>query len=178
MNLPTGDSAKNETQKEVSRNFVTQEEPNSQWCPLLVVVQSCPTLCNPMDRSTPGFSVHHYLLEFAQTHVHWVDDINQPSPPLSPSSPPALSLSQHQGLSSELALCIRWPKYWSFSFLITPSSEDSWLISFKIDWFDLLEVQGTLKVFSSTTVGKHLFFGAQPSLWSNCHVCPWLLKTP
>ena len=105
------------------------------------VTQLCPTFCDPMDCSTSdslSFTIS------AQTHTHWVDDAIQPSHPL-PSSPPALNLSQHQIFSSELALCIRWPKYWSFSFLIPPSSEDSWLISFKIVWFDLFAVQGTLK---------------------------------
>ena len=84
--------------------------------------------------------VLHHLLEFAQTHVHWVDDTIQPSHSLSPPSPPALNLSQHQGLYH-----IRWPKYWSFSFSISPSSEHSGLISFRIKWFDLLAFQGNLK---------------------------------
>ena len=97
--------------------------------------QSCPTLCNPMDCSTPGFPVHHQLLELAQTHVHRVGDAIQPSHPL--SSPPALNLSQHQG-PNESDLHIRWPKYWSFSFSISPSNDYSGLISFRIDWFDLL----------------------------------------
>ena len=105
------------------------------------VTQSCPTLCNPMNRSTPGLPVHHQLLEF--THVHRVGDAIQPSPPLLFPSPPALNLSQHQGLFKWVS--IRWPKYWSFSFIISPSSEYSGLISFRIDWFDLLAVQGTLK---------------------------------
>ena len=82
-----------------------------------------------------------YLLEFAQTHVHWVTDAIQPSRPL--SSPSALNLSQHQVFSNELALHIRWPKYWSFSFSISPSNEYSGLISFRTDWLDLLAVQGT-----------------------------------
>ena len=98
-----------------------------------------------MDYSTPGSPVLHYLPEFAQTHVHWVGDTIQPSHPLSPPSPPAPSLSQHQVFSNELALCIRWPKYWSFSFSISPSSEYSGLISFMMDWFDLFAVQGSLK---------------------------------
>ena len=80
--------------------------------------------------------------------------------------------------SNELALCIRWPKYWSFSSSISPSNEYSELVSFRIDWFNLLAVQGTLKVFSSTTVWKHQFFGTQPSLWPNSHLCPWLLEKP
>ena len=97
----------------------------------------CPTLCNPMNCSMPGFPVLHCLLEFAQTHVHWVGDATQSSQPLLPQSFPA------SGFSNELALCIRWPKYWSFS--ICPSNEYSGLISFRIDWFDLLAVQGILK---------------------------------
>ena len=73
--------------------------------------------------------------------------------------------------SNELTLCMRWPKYWNFSFGISPSNEYSGLISFRIDWFDLLAVQGLSRVFSSTTVQKHQFFGTQPSLWSNSHIC-------
>ena len=94
-----------------------------------------------MHCSLPGSSVLHCLPEFAQTHVHWVNHAIQPSHPLSIPSPYALSLFQHQGLFNELALHIRWPKYWSFS----PSNEYSGLISFRIDWFDLLAVQRTLK---------------------------------
>ena len=109
------------------------------------VAQSCPTLCGPMDCSTPGFSVHHHLPEFAQTHVHWVGDVIQPFYPLSSPSPPAFNLSQPRGLSSESALCIKWPKYWHFTFSISPSNEYSGLISFRMDWLDLLAVQGTLK---------------------------------
>ena len=109
------------------------------------VAQSCPTLCDPMNCSTPGLPVHHQLPEFTQTHVHWVRDAIQPSHPLSSPSPPALNLSQHQGLSNESALHIRWPKYWSFSFNISPSNEHSELISFRMDWLGLLAVQGTLK---------------------------------
>ena len=97
-----------------------------------------------LDCSTPGFPVHHCLLEFAQTHVHRVSDAIQPSHPLSPS-PPALNPSQIRIFSKESALWIRWPKYWSFSFSISPSSEHSELISLSIDWFDLLAVQGTLR---------------------------------
>ena len=79
--------------------------------------------------------------------------------------------------SNESALHIRWPEYWSFSFSISPSTEYSRLIFFSIDWFDLLAVQGTLtRVFSRTTVWKHQFFGAQPSLWSNFHISAWLLE--
>ena len=93
----------------------------------------------------PGLPVHHQLPEFMQTHVHWVSDAIQPSHPLSSHSLPAFNLAQHQSLSNESVLCIRWPKYWSFSFSISPSKEHSGLISFRMDWFDLLAVQGTLK---------------------------------
>ena len=98
-----------------------------------------------MDCSMPGFSVHHQLPGITQTHVHWVGDTIQPSHPQSSPSPPALSLSQHQGFSKESVLRIRWPKYWSFNFSISPSNECSGLISSRIGWLDLLTVQGTLK---------------------------------
>ena len=107
-------------------------------------VQSCPTLCDLMDRSMLGLPVHHQLLEFTQTHIHWVGDAIQPSHPLLSSSP-AFGLSQCQVFSSESALRIRWPQYWRFSFSISPSSEYSRLISFRTNWFELLAVQGTLK---------------------------------
>ena len=99
---------------------------------------------------TPWTAAHqascpHHLPEFAQTHVHWVSDVIQPSHPLSSPSPPAFNLSQHQVFSNELVLCIRWPKYWSFSFSISPSNEYSGLISFRINWFKLLAVRGILK---------------------------------
>ena len=109
------------------------------------VAQSCPTLCDPMNRSTPGLPVHHQVLESTQTHVHCVGDAIQASHPLSSPSPPALNISQHQGLLNESALQIRWPKYWSFSFHISPSNEHPGLISFRMDWLDLLAVQGTFK---------------------------------
>ena len=109
------------------------------------VAQSCLTFCDPMDCSTPGLPIHHQFPEFTQTHVHWVGDAIQPSHPLSFPSPPAFTLSQHQGLSNESVLHIRWPKFRSFSFSISPSSEYSGLISFRMDWLVLLAVQGTLK---------------------------------
>ena len=109
------------------------------------VPKSCLTFCNPMDCSTPGFPVLHYLLDFTQTRVHRVSDAIQPSHPLSSPSPPALNLSQHQVFSNESVLCIRWPKYWGFSFNISLSNEYSGLISFRMDWLDLLVVQGTLE---------------------------------
>ena len=98
-----------------------------------------------MDCSTPDHTVHHQLLELTQTHVHWVGDAIQQSRPLLSPSSPAFNLSQNQGLFNESVLCIRWPKYWSFSFRTSPSNEYSGLISFRMDWLDLLAVQGTLK---------------------------------
>ena len=107
--------------------------------------QSCPTLCDPVDHSTPGLLVYHQLLEFTQTHVHRVDDAIQPSllcHPLLllPPNPPSIKV-----FSNESTLPMRWPKYWSFSFSISPSNEHPGLISFRMDWLDLLAVQGTLK---------------------------------
>ena len=110
------------------------------------VAKLCPILGNLMDCSTPGFPVLHYLQEFAQTHVHWVSDATQPSQPLSSASLFAFKLSQHQSLFLMSWFYVSgWPKYWSFSFRISPSNERSGLISFRIDWFDLLTVQGTFK---------------------------------
>ena len=107
--------------------------------------QSCLTLCDPMNRDTPGLPVHHQLPEFTQTHVHRVGDAIQPShfrcpllllPPISPSI---------RVFSNKSTLRMRWPKYWNFSFSISPSNEHPGLISFRMDWVDLLAVQGTLK---------------------------------
>ena len=97
------------------------------------VTESCLTLCDPMNHSTPGLPVHHQLPESTQTHVHWVSDAIQPSHPLSSPSSSALNLSQQQVFSNESALPIRWPKYWSFSFNISSSNEHPGLISFRMD---------------------------------------------
>ena len=109
------------------------------------VDQSCLTVSDPMDCSMPGLPVHHQLPGLTQTHVHWVGGAIQPSHPLSSPSPPAFNLSQHQSLFKWVSLHIRWPKYWSFCFSISPSHEYSGLISFRMDWLDLLAIQGTLK---------------------------------
>ena len=101
--------------------------------------------CDPMKCRMPGFPFHHQLSEPTQTHVHEVGDTIQTSYPLLSPSPPALNLSQHLDFSNESALHIRWPKYWSFILTISPSNEHPGLISFRIDWLDLLAVQGTLK---------------------------------
>ena len=124
-------------------------------CCCYSVAQSCLTLCDPMDCSTPGFPVFHCLPEFAQTHVHGVSDAVHPSHPLLSPSPPALSLSQHQDLSSELALRIRWPKHWSFSSSISPSNE--YLNWFPLGWTSLISMQSKVlsRVFSSVRTQKH-----------------------
>ena len=98
-----------------------------------------------MDCSTPGFPVLHQLPELAQAHVHRVSDAIQPSRPLSSPSPPAFNFPSIRVFSTELALRIRWPKYWGFSFIISPSNEYSGLISFRVDWLDLFVIQRTLK---------------------------------
>ena len=116
-----------------------------------------------MNRSTPGLPIHHQLLEFTQTHVHRVGDAIQPSHPLSSPSPPAFNFPSIRVFSSESALRMRWPKYCSFSFSISPSNEHLGLISFRMDWLDLLAVQGTLKSllptprFKSISSSAHSF---------------------
>ena len=102
-------------------------------------------LCNPMDCSTPGFPVHHQLSGIAQTQVHWVGGAIRPSHPLLSPSPPAFNLSQHQGRFRWVSSLHQVAKVWSFSFNVSPSNEYSGLISFRMDWFDLLGVQGTLQ---------------------------------
>ena len=109
------------------------------------VAQSCPTLCDLMNHSTPGLPVHHQLPEITQTHVHRVGDAMQPSYPLLSSSPPAPIPPSIRVFSNESTLRMRWPKNWSFSFSISPSNEHPGLISFRMDWLDLLAVQVTLK---------------------------------
>ena len=122
------------------------------------VAQLCPTLCDPMDCSTPGLPVYHQLPEFTQTHVHWVGDSIKPSHPVIPFS--SFHLSQHQGLFKWVSSSL----YWSFSFNISTSNEYSELICFKLDWLDLPAAQRNLRVFSNTTVQKHQFYGVQLSL--------------
>ena len=128
------------------------------------VAQSCPTLCDPMDCSTPGFPVHHRIPELTQTHVHRVDDAIQPSHPLSSPSPPVFIFPIIRVFSNESAPCIKWPKYWSFSFSISPSNEHPGLISFRWTGWISLQSKGLLGVFSNTTVQKQQFFSTQLSL--------------
>ena len=109
------------------------------------VAHSCPTLCDPMNRTMPGLPVHHQFPELTQTHAYQVGDAIHPSHPLSSPSPPAPNPSQHQGLFQWVNSSREVVKYWSFSFSISPSSEHPGLISFRMDWLDLPSVQGTLK---------------------------------
>ena len=131
-----------------------------------------------MDCGTPGFPVLHYTqsllklmsIELVMLSYHlifWHCFLLLPS----------VSLSIRV-FSNESVLHIRWPKYWSFSFNISPSNEYSGLISFRIDQFDILVVQGTLKSLLQHTIQKHQFFSAQLFLWSNSHICTWLLRKP
>ena len=109
------------------------------------VAQLCPTLWDPVNCSTPGLPVHHQLTGFTQTYVHRVGDAIQQSHPLSSLLLLTLIPPSIRVFSNESTLCMRWPKYWSFNFSISPSNEHPGLISFRIDWLDLLGVQGTLK---------------------------------
>ena len=119
--------------------FIVQVEISS-------VAQLCPTLCDPIHRNKPGLPVHHQLPESTQTHVHWVGDAIQASHPLSSPSPSPSIFPSIRVFSNESALCIRWPKYWSFSFNIIPCNEHPGLmIPFRMDWLDLLPIQRTLK---------------------------------
>ena len=125
------------------------------------VAQSCPTLCDLMNRSTPGLPVHHQLLEFTQIHAHRVGDAIQPSHPLSSPSPPALNLSQHQILFQSVSSSHQMAKVLEFQLQHQPSSEHPGLISFRMDWLDLLAVQGTRKSLiphhsSKASILRHL----------------------
>ena len=142
------------------------------------VTQSCPTLCDPMDCSTPGFPVYHQLPELTQTHVHRVGDAIQPSYLLSSPSPPAFNLSQHQDL-------FQWVSSSHQLQSIGASASASVLLMNIQDWFPLgltglipFQSKGLARVFSNTTVQKHQFFSVQPSLWSSSHIHTWLLEKP
>ena len=142
----------------------------SEFLQFTSVAQSCPTLCGPMNRSTPGLPVHHQLSEFTQTHVHRVGDAIQPShalsaPSLLPPIPPSISV-----FSSESALQMRWPKYWSFSFSISPSNEHPGLTPLGWTGWISLQSKGLSRLFSNTTVQNHQLFSAQVSSQSNSHI--------
>ena len=135
-------------------------------------------LCDPMDCCMPGLPVHHQLPVITQTHVHRVSDAVQPFHPLSSPSPPAFNLSRIRIFFNESILCIRWPKYWSFSFSISPSNECSGLISFRIDWLDLLAVQGTLKSLLQHHSSKASILWCSAFFIPNSHTHSWLLEKP
>ena len=129
------------------------------------VSQSCLTLCDPMNCSTPGLPVHHQLLEFTQTHVHWVGDAIQPSHPLSSPFPPAFKLSQHQGLFQWVSSLHQVAKVVGVSALVSvlPMNTQDWSPLGWTGWI-ILQSKGLSRVFSNTTVQKHQFFGPQRSL--------------
>ena len=127
--------------------------------------QSCLILCDPMDCSTPGLPAHHQLPEFAQIHVHRVGDAIQPTHSLSFPSPPASTFPSISIFSKESVLCIRWLKYWSFNFSMSPSNECSGLITFRISWFDLA-AQETLKSLLQHHSSLALSFLYSPTLTS------------
>ena len=148
------------------------------WHQFSSVTQSCPTLCDPMNCSTPGLPVYHQPPEFTQTHVHQVGDAIQTSHPLLTPSPPAPIPPSIRVFSNESTLWNRWPQYWSFRFsIIPPKNTQGWS---PLEWTGWISLQskGLPRVFSNTTVQKHQFFGAQLSLWSHSHIHTWLLEKP
>ena len=141
------------------------------------VPQSCPTLCDPMNRSTPGLPVHHQLPEFTQTHVHRVGDPIQPSHPLSSPSPPAPNPSQHQSL-------FQWVNQWGGQSIgvsalasVLPMNTQDWSPLAWTGWISL-QSRGLSRVFSNTTVQKHQVFSVQLSSQSNSHIHTWPLEKP
>ena len=150
---------------------------NSRWVQFSSVAQSCPTLWNPMDCSTPFFPVHHQLPELAQTHVHWVGDAIQPSHPLLSPSPPAFNLFQHQGDA------FHWVTSLHQVAKVLQLQHQSFQWIFRTDFLPdglglILQSNGLSRVFSNTTVQKHQFSGTQLSLWSNSHIHTWILEKP
>ena len=133
------------------------------------VAQSCPTLCDPMGCSMPGFPGPQHLPEFAQVHVHCIGDAIQPFHPLMPSSASALNLSQRQRLLQQVSCSHQVTKIRELQLQHQSFREYSGLMSLKIGRFDLLAAEGLSGVFSSTMVRRHQFFGILPSLWSSSH---------
>ena len=148
-------------------------------CCFCSATQSCPALCHPMDCSMPGFPVHHYLLDLLRLMsielVMLSNHLILCCPPLLllPSIFPSIRV-----FSNELALHIRWPKYWSFSFSISLSRNTKGWFPLELTALISLQSRELSRAFSNTTVQKHQFFGTQPSLWSNSHICIWLLEKP
>ena len=141
------------------------------------VAQSCLTLCDPMNRSTPGLPVHHHLPEFTQTHVHRVGDAIQPSHPRSSPSPPAPNPSQHQSLFQWVNSLHEVAKGVSALASFLPKNAQGWS---PLEWTGWISLQskGLSRVFSNTTVQKHQFFGTQLSSQSNSHIHTWPLEKP
>ena len=141
------------------------------------VAQSFPTLRDPMNCSMPDLPVHHQLPEFTQTHVHPVGDAIQSYHPLSYPYPPTPNPSKRQGLFQWVnSICMRWPKYWSFSFSISPSNEHPGLISFRINWLGLLAAQGTLKSLLQLHSSKTSILWHSVSSQTNSHIHTWPLE--
>ena len=141
------------------------------------VAQSCPTLCNPMNCSMPGLPIHHHLLKFTQTHIHWVGDAIQPSHPLSSPSPPAPNPSHHQ--SFPMSQLFAWGgQSTGVSALasVLPMNTQDW----SLEWTGWISLQSKVlsRVFSNTTAQKHQFFSAQLSSQSNSHIHTWPLEKP
>ena len=132
-----------------------------------------------MHWGTPGFPVHHQLLELTQTHAHWVGDAIQPSHPLSSPSPPAFNLSQHQDLFQWISSLHQVAKVLAFQLQhqSLPMNIQDWFPLGWTGWISL-ESKGLSRVFSNTTVQKHQFFSAQYSLWFHSHIHIWLLEKP
>ena len=150
--------------------------PGWWWCS---VTQSCPTLGDTMDCSTPGFPVLRHLPEFAQTHVHCIGEAIQPSHPLSSPSPPTFNLSQHQDLFQWVSQLHQVAKSTgdSPSASVLPMNIQGWCPLGWTGWISL-QSKGLSRVFFSTTIWKDQFFSAYPSLWSNSHIHTWLLEKP
>ena len=157
-------------------NFLAKPIPGNgipwQYCCCCFVTKSW--LCDSTNCSMPGFPDLHCLPEFAQIHVHWVGDAIQPSHLLSSPSPPALNLSQHQGLFLWVSSSLQVAKVLELSASVLPMNIQGW---FPLELTDLILLsKGLSRVFSSTTIWKRQFFGTQPFLWSKSHICTWLLE--
>ena len=158
--------------------YISRDTMSSKLFQFSSVTQSCPTPCDPMNRSTPGLPVHHQHPEFTQTHVHWVGDAIQPSHPLSSPSLPARKLSQHQSFPmSQLFAWDGQSNGVSASASVLSINTQYW---FPLEWTGWISLQskGLSRVFSNTTVQKHQFFSAQLSSQSNSHSHTWPLEKP
>ena len=156
-----------------ARNTQSKQIYKKRTCGQLVQFIWSSHVCNPVDCSTPGFPVHHQLLELAQTHVHWVGDAILLSHPL---PFPVFNLSQHQGLFQWVSSFHQVVKVLKLQLQHQSFSEHSGLTSFRIDWLDLLLFKGLSRVFSNTTVQKYQLLSTQLSLWSKYHIHAWLLE--